>query len=541
MKENFERGGLPRAAFPEEAGVSTAELTAFVRDLKESGIDNHSFMILRHGKVAAEAFTSPFAPEIPHALYSFSKSVAATAVGFAIDEGLITLDTLVQDLFTDYKQRRPDENYQKLTVRHLMTMTSGREPSLIADKARIDWIQNFIDAPVKSMPGEKFRYTNENIYMLCAIVSRVSGMSVTDYLMPRLFDPLHIDRPFWETDQKGIEAGGWGLYLKTEDMAKFILCYLNKGMYEGKQVIPQWFAEDAVKPLVDNRNNEPERNDSSNGYGYCFWHNYHAANSSRADGMFSQFGILMPDYDAALIFTDGHPDEQYVRDCIWRHFPKAFEDVPQSPAKEQTAEYASLLASRRIAPLPRRRHSPIEPQISGKRMNFPKTVLLNVFGYPLSMLPIPVTYMTTDKAGNIDNMALLFDGEECRVIWSEGDEMNCVPCGMDGRYRKGKMRLGGIDYQTFSSAAWKNEVQLEINIRPIETVGSRSLLLTFNMEKNRVSIQPGGTPKIMDLAETLAPAMDALVSNETVGRAFKTALSHAGDILEPTLYGRFAQ
>ena len=103
-------------------------------------------------------------------------------------------------------------------------------------------------------------------------------------------------------------------------MAKFTLCYLNKGMYNGRQVIPRWFAEDAVKPLVDNSPNEPEIGDSSNGYGYCFWHNYHVENSSRADGMFSQFGILMPDYDAALIFTDGHPDEQYVRDCIWRHF-----------------------------------------------------------------------------------------------------------------------------------------------------------------------------------------------------------------------------
>lgn len=540
MNENPCGATLPRAACPEDAGVSTAELSAFIQDLADSRIDNHSFMILRHGQVAAESFTRPFAPEIPHALYSFSKSVAATAVGFAIDEGLITLDTLVRDVFPDYRQRRPDDNYQKLAVRHLLTMTSGREPSLIADKAKIDWIQNFIDAPVMSMPGEVFRYTNENIYMLCAIVNRVSGMSVTDYLMPRLFEPLHIDRPFWETDRNGIEAGGWGLYLKTEDMAKFILCYSNKGMYAGRQIIPQWFAQDAVKPLVDNRNNEPERNDSSNGYGYCFWRNYHVANSSRADGMFSQFGILMPDYDAVLIFTDGHPDEQYVRDCIWRHFPKAFEQVPDAPTPEETEKFRALLSSRQIPALPRRRHSPIENAVNGKRMTFPKTVLLNVFGYPLSMLPIPVTYMTTDKAGNIDNMALLFDGEECRIIWSEGDEMNAVPCGMDGRYRKGHMRLGGIDYQTLSSAAWKNEVQLEVQIRPIETVGSRSLLFTFNPEKRRVRVQPGGTPDLMELAQTLAPAMDSMITNDTVNKALKAALNHAGEILEPTLYGRFA-
>lgn len=538
MEQTWDGVRLPRATCPEEAGVSTAELTAFVRDLEESHIANHSFMVLRHGMVAAEAFVPPFAPEIPHALYSFSKSVSATAVGFAIDEGLISLDTLVKDVFPEYKQKHSDENYQKLTVRHLMTMTSGREPNLIADKAKIDWIQDFIDAPVRSMPGEQFRYTNENIYMLCAIVSRVSGMSVVDYLMPRLFEPLHIDRPFWETDQKGIEAGGWGLYLKTEDMAKFILCYLNKGVYNGRQVIPAWFAEDAIKPLVDNRNNEVEQNDSSNGYGYCFWHNYHVKNCSRADGMFSQFGILLPDYDAAVILTDGHPDEQYVRDCIWRHFPKVFEQVPDAPTAEDTAAYQQLIASRRIPPLPRRQHSPLEAKMNGRRMRFPKTALLNILGYPMGMLPLPVTFMTTDKAGNIDNMAILFNGDTCQVIWSEGDEMNCIPCGMDGKYRRGSMRLGGIDYETLSSAAWKNEVQLEMEIRPIQTVASRKLLFTFNWEKGTVVLKPGGTPDIAELAMSLAPALDTLIKNEPVNRLLKTVINHAGDLIEPTLTGR---
>lgn len=537
MQKTWNGADLPRAACPEDAGVSTAEMTAFIRDMEESHIANHSFMVLRHGMVAAEAFVPPFSPETPHALYSFSKSVAATAAGFAIDEGLISLDTLVKDVFPEYRQKRPDENYQKLAVRHLLTMTSGREPNLIADKAKIDWIQDFIDAPAKSMPGERFRYTNENIYMICAIVNRVAGMSVIDYLTPRLFEPLHIERPFWETDQKGIEAGGWGLYLRTEDMAKFILCYLNKGEYNGKQVIPQWFAEDAVKPLVDNRDNEAELGDSSNGYGYCFWHNYYMENTARADGMFSQFGILMPDYDAALIVTSGHPDEQYVRDCIWRHFPKVFQNVPEAPTEGETDAYQALLASRKLPPLPRRQHSPIEPKINGRRMRFSKTVLLNVAGYPVSMLPLPVTYMTTDKAGNIDNLAILFDGDTCRMIWSEGDEMNCIPCGMDGRYRRGKMRLGGIDYVTLASAAWKNEVQLEMEIRPIETVASRKLLFTFNPEKNLVSVHPASTPDIMELAESLAPAMDSMVTNETLNKLIKAALGHADAIIEPTLTG----
>ena len=234
----LEREYLPRSASPEEAGVSSVAVAAFMEDMKKSGIENHSFLILRHGKVAAECFFAPFTRDTPHAMYSVSKSFTSTAIGFAVEEGLLSLDAKVIDFFPEYRPAQPDEKLEKMTVSHLLTMTSGKNPSLLLDKTKDRWIKDFFNAPWISEPGEMFLYVSENIYMLCAILVRVTGISVTEFLTPRLYEPLGIPVPYWETDHHGVEVGGWGLMLPVEDFAKFTLCYAQNGVYEGKQVIP---------------------------------------------------------------------------------------------------------------------------------------------------------------------------------------------------------------------------------------------------------------------------------------------------------------
>lgn len=526
---------LPRAQSPEAVGVSTPEILAFLEDLEASGIENHSFMVLRHGQVACESYVAPYHADMPHTLYSFSKSVAAIAMGFAVDEGLVSLKTRVKDIFPEYRQKKPDDNYEKLTIRHLLTMTSGREPSLFADKAKIDWIQDFIDAHSPYLPGEGWHYTNENLFMVCAILYKMTNTTVTDYLVQKLFIPLGIDRPFWETDKKGVEAGGWGLYLKTEDMAKIILCIQQGGMFAGRQVIPAWFAQDAGRALVENPGNSEL--DCDKGYGYCFWRNGGDPCSYRADGMFSQFGIVFERQDACLIMTNAHADEQEARDCIWRHFPKAFCEDGAAVPQEETQRLHHVIASREIKPLPIAQHSPLERELEGKTLCFKRSKLLNLAGFPVSVLPLAVTYMTTDKAGNIDHVQLAFKNTECSITWTEGDEINAVTCGMDGTYRPGAIRLGQIDYHTVSCATWLNESQLEIWIRPLETVGNRKLLFTFR--GNRVTLKPSSTPSIRSIAATLVTAMkDLLKGNPPLCHAATFALRHFYGILEPNLHGR---
>jgi CubicO group peptidase (beta-lactamase class C family) len=189
------------------------------------------------------------------------------------------------DIFPDYPPKKPDSRFDKLTVRNLLRMSSGKQPSFLSDKGKVDWIEDYINSPWVFEPGEKFLYINENIFMLSAIINRVTGMSMREYLDTRLFKPLGIDFPFWETDRNGVEAGGWGLMLKTEDIAKLILCYQNNGRYNDSQVIPEWWTKEATSYISDNSVSEKEP-DASAGYGCGFWRCAGMKNTYRCEGMF---------------------------------------------------------------------------------------------------------------------------------------------------------------------------------------------------------------------------------------------------------------
>lgn len=344
---NTAKTDLPRAAAPEEVGVYADVAEQFVDYIQREQLEFHSLMVLRHGKVAVEWYNEPYDAHTKHTMYSVSKSFTSTAVGFAVSEGLVQLTDKVVDFFPDYPPKTPHPYFDKLTVRTLLTMTSGKQTDLMADKGKIDWIADFINSPWVFEPGTDFLYVNENIYMLCAILHRVTGMSVIEYLTPRLFEPLGIDVPFWETDRNGVEAGGWGLYITTEDLAKFADCYLHGGKYRGRQVIPEkWVKEATVNQLGDVR--QPgEDADSNAGYGYCFWMNGSVPNSYRADGMFSQFAINLPDYDASIITTAAVPSEPQARETIWKFFPAAF--INENAAKEPPKPESTLFTPCRLA------------------------------------------------------------------------------------------------------------------------------------------------------------------------------------------------
>ena len=300
---------LPRAGSPEEAGVSSAEVLRFVEDLQKSGIENHSYMVLRGGRVAAEAFHEPFAPDLPHPMYSVSKTVTAIAVGFAIEEGLFALETRLLDLFPEYMPKSPDDPLWELTIFHLVAMQSGKEANFLDPKEKGDWVARFFASGWEGRPG-RWKYVNENIYMLCAAIHRVTGASVTQFLMPRLYRPLGIQTPFWETDENGVEAGGWGLWLRTEDLAKIMLCYQQGGVFQGEQVIPAFWAKAAPQKQTDNSSSKGA--DTSAGYGFGLWRCKGEAHAYRADGLFSQFGIVFED-KCAMTWTEG--DETNTVSC----------------------------------------------------------------------------------------------------------------------------------------------------------------------------------------------------------------------------------
>ena len=493
---------LRRAAYPEKVGVSSKAIEELLADFKENDVEVHSLMIMSQGKVAFETWAEPYGPEHPHMMYSVSKTVTSCAVGFAVEEGLLTTDTKLIEIFPEYMPEKPDPNLDKLTIHALLSMQSGKNISSNDDKTKGEWEKSFFDAPWGFTPCDgHFQYISENQYMLCAAVSRVTGMSVTDYLMPRLFEPLGIERPVWERSPNGTEAGGWGLFLKTEDVAKIATCYQHDGKFGSKQIIPKEWVYRTRQKHADNStvNNDI---DSRCGYGYCVWHCAGAA-CYRMDGVFSQFAFIFKDRDATIIMTAGEFDEQKTRDCLWRHFPAGFIEPDSEPKADHKIGLAPLDDI-----LPVNERSPMEKEIEGRNMVFKKNLILNAANYPCSMLPMPVVFMSAEKAGNITNVKLRFTENECTMEWDEGEEHNIIECGMDGKYRTSPIHLANMDFTAYSTATWKDETHLVINMRPIEATCRRTIEFEFSKNSSNVSFKPSSHQSIYAIAANLALEAD---------------------------------
>ncbi len=319
---------LPRST-PEAEGVASSRIVQFFDAAAKSKTEFHSFMLLRHGKVIAEGWWNPYGPDLKHTLYSCSKSFTATAIGFAVQEKLLSLTDHVISFFPNDLPDAMSANLSALTVKDVLMMSDGQEPdptSTIPGKDS-NWIKGFLATPVVHQPGTTFLYNSMGTYMLSAIIQKVTGQKTIDYLKPRLFQPLGIVGMDWETDAKGINTGGWGLRLKTEDMAKFAELFLRRGNWNGKQLIPaSWIDEASTVKIMQDTSAPQSKKDSSDwlqGYCYQMWRCRN--NAYRGDGAFGQFMIVMPDQDAVLAVTAETADMQEEINLVWKYLLPAFE------------------------------------------------------------------------------------------------------------------------------------------------------------------------------------------------------------------------
>ncbi len=338
---------LPRSA-PEDVGVASSVVSDFVAALARSGQEVHSFMLVRHGAVAAEAWWKPYAPQLPHMLYSLSKSFTSTAVGLAVREGLLSVDDPVLRFFPDKAPRRPSKNLEAMRVRHLLTMSTGHEQDCLERMVRgrsRDWVRTILSLEVEREPGSLFVYNSGASYLLSAIVQKVTGQRLAEYLAPRLFEPLGIEDASWETCPRGINTGGWGLSVKTEDIAKFGLLYLQKGRWGGRPLLPEGWVEEATRSHIANPGNE--KIDWTQGYGYQFWRCRHGA--YRGDGAFGQFCVVMPQQDAALAMTGGAGNMQAILDAAWDTLLPGMGDQVKAVQKRRR-ELRRTLRSLRLDP-----------------------------------------------------------------------------------------------------------------------------------------------------------------------------------------------
>ncbi len=325
---------LPRSS-PEAQGVSSAGIRAFVEAANQQVDTMHSFMLVRHGCVVAEAWWKPEAAEKPHIMNSLSKSFTSTAVGLAVAEGKLTIDDPVLKFFPEDAPAQPSKNLQAMRVRDLLTMSTGHqtEPKYSAETS---WVQTFLAHPVEHKPGAHFLYNSAGTHLQSAIVRKVTGETVLDYLRPRLFEPLGIENPEWGTSPQGNTLGGWGLKIRTEDIAKFGQLYLQKGEWNGKQLIPASWVEQATAKQVSN-GSDPTK-DWDQGYGFQFWRCRHGA--YRGDGAHGQFCIVLPEQDAVVALTANTRDMQAELNLVWDFLLPAFQPgaLPENAAALATLQ-----------------------------------------------------------------------------------------------------------------------------------------------------------------------------------------------------------
>jgi CubicO group peptidase (beta-lactamase class C family) len=364
---------LPRSS-PERQGISSSAILAFV-EAADGEIDQmHSFMLVRHGHVVAEGWWGPYDARTPHMLYSLSKSFTSTAVGLAVSEGKLSLDDEVLKLFPEDAPAEPSLNLRSMRVRDLLRMSAGNQteaPILDWDgkdpsMRDASWVRRFLAHPVPFKPGTHFLYNSPATYMLSAIVQKATGSTVLEYLRPRLFEPLGFENPVWVASPQGITAGAYGLSLRTEEIARFGQLYLQRGVWNGRQLVPASWVDEATARQTSN--GSAPTSDWDQGYGYQFWRSRHGF---RGDGAFGQFCLVVPELDAVVAVTSGVRDMQRVMNLVWDKLLPAMKPGRLREDAESVRRLRTKLDGLTVRLPSGRANAPLASGVSGRWYEFP--------------------------------------------------------------------------------------------------------------------------------------------------------------------------
>jgi len=355
---------LPRTT-PESQGIPSTAIAAFLARAENL----HSFMLLRHGSVVAEGWWYPYRPQTPHMLFSLSKSFTSTAVGLAVSEGYLSVDDPLLKFFPDQAPRKISPHLATMQVRHLLSMSTGHDQDTTMHiMFKPDPVKAFLALPVEHAPGTHFVYNSGASFVLATLVQKLVGQTLLEYLTPRLFEPLGIQGAAWESHPNGVNFGGWGLSLKTEDIARFGQLYLQEGHWQGRQLLPAAWVVQATAKHVDN--GADPNSDWAAGYGFHFWR-CQPDGIYRGDGAFGQYCVVMPEQDAVLAITAGLPDMQPTLHLAWEHLLPALGPAPLTEDEIAFTALQQSLQKLAIKPPLGKPESPLAAQLSGKTFVFP--------------------------------------------------------------------------------------------------------------------------------------------------------------------------
>lgn len=461
---------LPRST-PEAQGIPSAVITTFVESITTGLNEIHSVMLVRSGHVVAEGWWRPYAAARPHSMYSVSKSFTATAIGLAIDEGLLALDDTVVSLLPDDAPEVISGNLAAMRVRHLLSMSTGHANDTLEALTRTEenWARGILAMPVDLEPGTTFIYNSGATYLLSAILARVTGMRLLNYLTPRLFTPLGIEGATWEQCPRGIDTGGWGLSITTEELARFGQLYLQRGVWNGVGLVAERWVDASTSSQVSN-GDPSTADDWTQGYGYQFWRCQHGA--YRADGAFGQLAIVMPEQDAVLVLTGAMQEARATIEAAWKHLlPALNARTSAEPLPADAAAHAALsqaLGRLELGHPSGSSTSPTSADISGTRFDV---------GGSSSRDDADITAVSLDAD----------DGHTVLTIWTSTGHHR-ITCGYGEWIRGDAPFPDGRVLPVAASAAWSDENTWSARLQFFETPFVLALTLRFDGDGVAVEI-----------------------------------------------------
>ena len=507
-------------ATPESQGISSDLFAALLRELDASkDTDMHHFMALRHGKVICECNFAPYPKGMWHITHSMCKSITGMAIGMLIEEGKLKLNENIYDIFSDHMNAFSKIFRPVITVENLLTMTSGvtfNESGIVSGN---DWLGSFLNASVNGKPGTEFQYNSLNTYVLSAIVTKRTGETLTEYLTPRLFEPLGITKYYWETCPKGITKGGWGLFLCAEDMAKLGQLYLQKGKWNGQQLVSEYWIEISTARHLKTQND-------TYGYGYQLWMEQRPG-SFEYNGMLGQNVIIYPDMDMVLVTNAGN--KEMFQDCIMlniirKYFPVNYHPadvLPENPLSysllkrlcgelengENNNRSTSLRGRWKRNVVSRRKHSDkkysYRISVAVDRPSDHHSFMRAVSGRTyvmeqqnIGIAPLFVQVFHNNMTDGISEISFTYDAGNFCVSFTEGEVIHKLPVGF-GKAADGCVDLHGEHYLVATLGEFardENDIPvLKLEVTFIEECVKRKAHIFFH-EDNGIEIRWNETP-----------------------------------------------
>ena len=507
-------------ATPESQGISSDLFAALLRELDASkDTEMHHFMALRHGKVICECNFAPYPKGMWHITHSMCKSITGMAIGMLIEEEKLKLDENIYDIFPDHINAFSKIFRPVITVENLLTMTSGvtfNESGIVSGN---DWLGSFLNASVNGKPGTEFQYNSLNTYVLSAIVTKRTGETLTEYLTPRLFGPLGITKYYWETCPKGITKGGWGLFLCAEDMAKLGQLYLQRGKWNGQQLVSEYWIEISTARHLKTQND-------TYGYGYQLWMEQRPG-SFEYNGMLGQNVIIYPDMDMVLVTNAGN--KEMFQDCIMlniirKYFPVNYHPadvLPENPLSysllkrlcgelengEHNNRSTSLRGRWKRNVVSRRKHSDkkYSYRISAAvdrpsdHHSFMRAVSGRTYVMEqqnIGIAPLFVQVFHNNMTDGISEISFTYDAGNFYVSFTEGEVIHKLPVGF-GRAADGCVDLHGEHYLVATLGEFardENDIPvLKLEVTFIEECVKRKAHIFFH-EDNGIEIKWNETP-----------------------------------------------